>query len=192
MIESDGGIPIRRFSVLEYHRLAEVGLLSEDDRVELLEGLISPKMVHSPIHDATVSIVEYLLRSFLVTSYWLRIQSAITLQTSEPEPDLAVVQGAPTSYLDRHPTGIDVAHVIEIAESSIPRDRLKAAIYAAAGIPVYWIVNLKQKCIEVFENPLAGVYQQECRLSAVDILTLPSCYQATASIRVAELLPPEK
>ena len=89
------GIPVRGFTVQEYHRLAEVGILTEADRVELLEGVISPKMVHSPIHDATVSIIECLLRTYLATGYLLRIQSAITLHTSEPEPDLALVVGAP-------------------------------------------------------------------------------------------------
>ncbi len=188
----NAGISIRRFSVQEYHRLAEVGILGEHDRVELLEGFISPKMVHSPIHDATVSIVDFLLRGILLSEYFLRIQSAITLQTSEPEPDLTIVRGDPTRYLSSHPTGSDIAHVIEIAESSIPRDRLKAATYAAAGIPVYWIVNLNQQCVDVFENPVAGVYLDERRLSQDEELKLASCYQSDASVRASQLLPPRQ
>ena len=188
--QSNTRIPIRRFSVQEYHRLAEVGILNDDDRVELLEGLISPKMVHSPIHDATVSIVECLLRMFLATGYLLRIQSAITLQTSEPEPDLALVKGPPTRYLGNHPMGSDIAHVVEVSESTLSRDRMKVATYASAGIPVYWIINLKHLCVDVFEKPVAGGYQQERRFLVDDVLQLPEGYLIGTSIRVAECLPP--
>ena len=75
----------RRFSIAEYHRLAEVGILSQDDRVELIEGVISPKMVHSPLHDATVSIVEHLFRGLLLPTLFLRVQSSVTLLASELE-----------------------------------------------------------------------------------------------------------
>src|SRR5215217_6477795 len=80
---------MRRFSVDEYHQLLEIGLLAEDERVELLEGWIVQKMTHNPIHDATVDRLAELLRDRVPRSWRLRIQSAITTADSEPEPDIA-------------------------------------------------------------------------------------------------------
>jgi Uma2 family endonuclease len=154
--EPVSGITIRRFSVDEYHRLADAGILTEDDRVELLEGLVSPKMIHSPIHDATVSVVEHVLRPLLLSGWMLRIQSAITLETSEPEPDIVVAKGPPQRYVDRHPQGPDVGLVIEVAESSLNRDRMKANTYAAGEVPEYWIVNLKDRTLELLSTSVAS------------------------------------
>ncbi len=186
-LQTVNGLAVRRFSVQEYHQLAEFGILGEDDRVELLEGLISPKMVHSPIHDATVSVIEYLLRALIVPGWILRIQSAITLESSEPEPDLVVTTGPPNRYASRHPQASDIVHVIEIAESSLARDRLKATTYADARIPCYWIVNLKDRTVEVYESPGNGGYQSTRSLSVDDALVVPSSYSAGSRIVVAEL-----
>lgn len=157
------GFPIRRFTIPEYHRLADAGILTDDDRVELLEGFISPKMVHSPIHDATVSSIEYLIRPLLLQGWILRIQSAVSLTTSEPEPDVVIALGPPARYAERHPTGMDIAMVIEIAETSLLRDRRKAVIYASGEVPIYWIVNLSGRSLEVFDMPTKGVYER-CRI----------------------------
>jgi len=157
------GFAIRRFTISEYHRLADSGVLTDDDRVELLEGFISPKMVHSPIHDATVCSTEYLIRPMLSQAWILRIQSAISLATSEPEPDVVIALGPPARYAERHPNGKDIALVIEIAETSLLRDRRKAIIYASGGVPVYWIVNLSERTLEYFDMPNQGSYER-CRV----------------------------
>src|SRR5947207_2591394 len=96
-------VPVHRFTVEEYHRLIEHGVLTEDDRVELLEGWIVPKMTHNPPHDATIQIVDEQLRPLLRRGWMLRIQSAITLIDSEPEPDLAIVRGNSRTFLQGHP-----------------------------------------------------------------------------------------
>lgn len=146
--------PVRRFTIDEYHRLIETDVLGEDDRVELLEGWIAPKMTHSPMHDAVVDLVDEALRRLLPRGWRTRVQSAATTATSEPEPDVAVVRGAARDYLTKHPGPQDTGLVIEVADSSLRLDRTtKLRIYAAAMMPEYWIVNLPDRQIEVFRNP---------------------------------------
>jgi Uma2 family endonuclease len=147
-------VPVRRFTVPEYRRLGETGILTEDDRVELLEGWVVPKMVHNPPHDLAIELVDDALRPKLPSGFRLRIQSSITTSDSEPEPDLCVVKGAPRSRKKRHPAPDDVALVIEIADTSLATDRTtKARLYARARIASYWIVNLVDRQVEVHRGP---------------------------------------
>src|SRR5438874_7906445 len=101
--------PLRRFTVAEYHRLIDAGVFRHDERFELLEGLIVVKMTRYPPHDGTISLVQEQLDLVLPRGWYCRIQSAVTTQDSEPEPDLAVVRGARRSYLARHPRAGDTA-----------------------------------------------------------------------------------
>ena len=146
--------PIRRFTVDEYHRLAELGVLSAGERVELLEGWLVPKMIHNPAHDGTIELLDDLLRPMLPEGWRLRIQSVVTTGDSEPEPDIAIVRGPAGRYLSKHPGAADIALVIEVAESSLDRDRHKRRLYARAGIVCYWIVNLVDRKVEVYGNPV--------------------------------------
>ena len=145
--------PVRKFTVDEYRRLGETGVLTEDDRVELLEGWIVPKMNHNPLHDGTIELVEDQLRRHLPGGWRLRIQSVITTEDSEPEPDLAVVRGPAGRYIQRHPGQTDIGLVVEVSDTSLSRDRDKCRIYASAGIVAYWIVNLVDRRIEVYTEP---------------------------------------
>jgi len=143
-----------RLSVAQYHEMIAAGILTEDDPVELLEGLLVPKMPKNPAHSmATVALTRIL--SALAPSDWhVRVQEPITLQDSEPEPDVAVVRGDPSRYQQHHPQPPDVALVVEVADASLRRDRTsKRQIYAQAGIPVYWIVNLAERRLEVHADP---------------------------------------
>jgi Uma2 family endonuclease len=153
---TDSGIPpypVRRFSVAEYEELARLGILDEDDNVELLEGWIVPKITKHPPHDNTIDVLQYLLMRMLPLGWYVRVQNSVVTADSVPEPDLAVVRGEPGIYGDKHPRGPDVSLIIEVADSTVLRDRAKAAIYARAGIPHYWIVNLDDRQIEVFGQP---------------------------------------
>ena len=145
---------MRRFTVAEYHRIGEAGILTEDDRVELLEGWIVPKMTHGPRHDFTIDCVDEIVRGRLPKGWRIRIQSAITTVDSEPEPDLAIVRGPAIRYKKRHPGPGEIGVVMEVADASLDDDRnVKARLYARAGIPVYWILNLVDETIEVFSDP---------------------------------------
>src|SRR5262249_17889816 len=105
---------------------------------------------------ATERIWKLLLR--LLPAGWDVIaQQPITLETSEPEPDAAIIRGSRDDYPDRHPGAADVALVVEVADASLDRDRAwKRRLYASAGIPVYWIVNLIDRRLEAFTEPSEG------------------------------------
>lgn len=145
-------------SVKQYHRMIEAGALTEDDPVELLEGLLVTKMPKGPPHDGTLSILSGWLNRMLPVEEWsVRVQCAITLSKSEPEPDLVIASGPQEQYLSRHPLAGDIALVIEVADSSLERDRnLKGPIYAKANLPEYWIVNLIDRVVEVYSQPKGG------------------------------------
>ncbi len=146
--------PFRRFSVDEYHKLIEVGILTEDDNIELLDGYLVHKMSCNAPQDTTIQKAMKRLFRALPPDWDLRIQSAITLSESEPEPDLAVVRGDETRYLTRHPGPADIGLVIEVAEATLAGDRAhKGRIYAQAAIPCYWIMNLVDAQVEVYTGP---------------------------------------
>jgi Uma2 family endonuclease len=148
----------RRFSVPEYHKLIEIGILTEDDNLELLEGYLVLKMARNPPHDGTIDLVRETLGRLLPVGWMLRMQEAITLSDSEPEPDGAVVRGNARTYLSRHPGPPDLGLVIEVSDSTLLGDRAdKGRIYARGGVACYWIVNLNDRQIEVYTGPSGPV-----------------------------------
>jgi Uma2 family endonuclease len=150
-------IPVHRFTVAQYHRMIAAGVLTENDRVELLEGWIVDKMPQHPAHAGTISILLSKLQAKLSRGWIVRVQSPITLEDSEPEPDLAVVRGPEEKYLTAHPSPEDIAIVIEVADSTVEHDRtVKARAYARARLPIYWIVNLVELQVEVYSQPRSG------------------------------------
>ena len=145
---------LRRFSVDEYHQMIQIGILGENDNVELIEGYVVNKMSRNPPHDSAIRILSKYLERLLPPGWDFRVQSAITLSDSEPEPDLAVVRGDFRSYGTHHPHAADIGLVVEVAESGLAFDRAdKERIYARAGIETYWIVNLVHRQIEVYTQP---------------------------------------
>ena len=156
--------PVWRFSVGQYHDMIRAGILGEDDPVELLDGWLVPKMMKKPPHCVATDLVRYALEEILPVGLYLRLQDAITLATSEPEPDVVVVRGEPRAYTDHHPGPEDVALVVEVADVSLKRDRtFKKRLYAQAGIPAYWIVNLVERCVEVCTDPSGAADQPDYR-----------------------------
>ncbi len=146
--------PVKRFTVEEYHRMIDAGVFADDERFELLEGWIIPKRSRNPPHDVTIVLIQALLAASVPRGWHIRPQLAITTRTSEPEPDFTVVRGEARDYLARHPGPADIALAIEVSESSLDRDRtLKSRIYARAGVPIYWIVNVAERCVEVHTDP---------------------------------------
>jgi Uma2 family endonuclease len=143
-----------RFTVAEYHKLVQVGILTEDDHVELLEGHLVHKLPRDSTHDSSMDAFEGILPTLLPSDWFMRCQRAITLSDSEPEPDYAIVRGPRNRYRNEHPTPPDIGLIVEFSVSSLRIDRVgKARIYARAGIPIYWIVNVIDKVIEVYTQP---------------------------------------
>lgn len=175
------------FSVEEYLGLVDRGLLDPDDRVELLEGVVTSMSPQSPRHASAIRrAVRELQRAFhnraLVTD-----QSPYLAASSVPEPDVAVVPGTPEDYDRRHPDRALL--LVEVADSSLAQDRLtKSAIYAAAGVPEYWIVNLLDDVVEVLSDPAGGVFTSRRVTRPGELLTPLSA--PDAAIQVTALLPP--
>ena len=148
-------------SVGQYHGMIAAGILSEGEPIELLDGLLvhidrGEDMTTNPQHALAVSKLNILLVTALGThGCHVRVQNPVTLlPRDEPEPDLAIVKGQPADFAAHHPGPADVPCVIEVAETSLERDRtVKQRIYAAAGIPQYVIVNLVEARVEIFEEP---------------------------------------
>jgi Putative restriction endonuclease len=186
--------PVRRFTVAEYHSMIQAGILTENDRVELIEGWITPKMPHNPPHDATIDQDQEILRGSLPPGWRVRVQSAITLSDSEPEPDLVIAPGPASRYATRHPEPHEIALVAEVADSTLAFDRGdKCRSYARAGIVCYWIINLVHRQVEVYTDPTGAVaspsYRQRTDYALADSVPLVIGSQQVALIPVASLLP---
>ena len=187
-------MPIRRFTVAEYHRMIDAGILTEDDNVELLKGWIVPKMARNPPHDGTIDVLEGAIAPQLLANWFLRVQSAITTDDSEPEPDLAAVRGHRRTFMQRHPGPADIGMLIEVADPTLAQDRqVKGPLYALARVPGYWIVNLGDRCIEVYTDPdgtpASPRYNTRKDYRPGDTIPLILDAQLVASFAVNDLLP---
>ena len=165
--DRSAGVPndfIWRLSVDQYHEMIRSGILTDDDPVELLEGWPVFKLGKNPPPVLATRLTREAPERLLPSGWFIALQDPITTDTSEPEPDAAVVRGNPRLYFARHPSPEEVALVVEIAEATLRRDvELKSRIYAASGIPVYWIVNLPEKQLEVYTNPSGPTEQPAYR-----------------------------
>lgn len=157
-----------KFSVEDYHRFGE------HLRAELLKGVVIEKMPQSPRHAVLTESLHDALRLAVPAGVHIRQEKPLTTSDSEPEPDLAIVRGARADYLGRHPA--TALLVIEVAISTIDTDRVKALIYAEAGVAEYWIVLPETKTVEVHWQPAAGEYAERLTVSApavIDSRALP-------------------
>jgi len=162
----------RKFTLNEYHKMIETGVLMDGEPYELLEGNLVHKMSCGSPHDAAIQDLTMLLVRMVPTGWTFRGQSAITLPTgSEPKPDGTLVRGNGSAYRGRHPGPGEVGLVVEVSASSLLIYRHdKGRIYAESGIPVYWVVNVVDKVIEVYmqpSGPSATVAYAKCDVYAV-------------------------
>jgi Uma2 family endonuclease len=181
----------RRWSRVEYERLVECGLF-DGDAVELIGGQLIVAEPQGTYHATVLSLVDNALRAVLPPGWFVRIQMPISLDDdSAPEPDLAVVRGIPEDYLNAHPTA--PALVVEIADTSLAFDRrVKGSVYARGGIQDYWVVNVTDRVLEVYREPIAErsaawgwVYRSTRTLRLTEsttLLALPSVRVAVAAL----------
>ncbi len=169
-----GGIATRPhlFTVADYHRMAAAGILNEDSRVELIRGQIIDMAPIGAPHLNMVNRLTRLLPIIVGDRGIISVQNPVRLDDgSEPQPDVAVLQLRPEEYENSVPRATDVLLVIEVVESSLTDDRdVKAPLYAASGIPEYWIVNIVDLIVEVYRQPENGSYSETRRVSADDML----------------------
>jgi len=170
----------RRFTVDEYYQMGEAGIFGENDRVELLDGQI---YVMSPIGSEHATCVRRLTRFFIREAEPQALVSAqhpIRLDNaSEPEPDLALLHPREDDYATRHPRPKDVFLLVEVAETSLSFDQeVKRPLYAEAGVPEYWIVDLKPPAVHVYRDPAGDTYRTHTTHGPddeLDVAALPDC-----------------
>lgn len=166
----------KTWTVEEYHYMAEVGLLQADERVELLGGeIVKMSPIKSP-HAGCVDFLNQWLVRYLGDRGIIRVQNPIALdERSEPEPDLTILKFDPNYYRVQHPTAEDVLCLIEVADTTLRKDReVKLKLYAESGIPEYWIVNLNDHSIEVYTEPRGGEYDHRRVYHRTDVLETPT------------------
>jgi len=150
-------LSLRRFTVEEYHKLIEIGVLKSGDPYELLHGWIVKKMsVNDPHRQAVSRLYRWFTRN-LSDEWYTYCQQPVTTGDSEPEPDVSVAIGPDTLYDDRKPGPADLALVVEVSDSTLVTDsNFKLDLYAEAGVAQYWIVNLVARRVEVYTKPRVG------------------------------------
>jgi hypothetical protein len=184
--------PVHRFTVDEYHKLGEAGVLTENDRVELIHGWIVAKMTLNPPHNyAVTSLMEQLLA--LGGAATVRVQQPITTTDSEPEPDIVFAVGTKANYKKLNPKPSECILVVEVADSSLHEDlTTKLELYAGAKIAVYWIVNLVDGRVEVYTQPRGGknpTYKTRTDYGPGDAVPVVIAGKQVGTIAVKELLP---
>jgi Uma2 family endonuclease len=193
MTTSSAPVP-HRFTVEQYHRMIDAGILTENDKVHLIEGFILEMTPVGTPHAYSVDAVQDEVSKLLPPGCKVFVQRPITLADSEPEPDVSIVRGTRADYNDHHPRPSEIGLLIEVADSSLALDRTtKARIYAAEAIPEYWIVNLIQRQIEVhrepFGDPPTAAYRSLTTFSASEKVALTLFAHACGEIAVASVLP---
>jgi Uma2 family endonuclease len=187
-------VPIYRLSVAQYHAMADHGILAEDDPVELLEGWLVRKMMKHRPHSRSTLRTRRALERLLTAGWYVDTQEPITTAESEPEPDVVVVRGSEADYPDRQPGPADVALVVEVADSTLSTDQgTKKRVYARAGIPIYWIANLPERCFEVYTDPTGPAdqpdYRQRREYTPDDEIPVVLDGQEIGRLSVRDLLP---
>ena len=165
-----------QFTVKQFHQMAESGILSENDRLELIRGEMIDMSPIGTRHSGCVLFLTNLLAFLLAGRALINVQNPVELdETSEPQPDIALLKPRPDFYRNSHPQPEDIFLLIEVADTTIKYDReVKIPLYAEANIPEVWLIDVNQEVIEVYRNPLQGVYQDVQKLVKNQVLSILS------------------
>jgi hypothetical protein len=186
--------PARRFSVEEYEGMIEAEVFAPELRHEMVEGWVVDMMTRGSRHDSALQRLVAVLMGRIGEAWTLRVQSALTLDDSVPEPDLAVVSGPVGRFDHSHPRPHEVALVVEIADATLEYDRtLKLRTYARNYVAVYWIVKLIDNRLEVYEDPSGPTDQPEYRRRKVfgrgESAPIVLREETTGTVAIDDLLP---
>jgi Uma2 family endonuclease len=173
-------LPKRRFTADEYQRMAQTGILSDDDRVELMDGEVVALTPIGPRHNASVNRAARAMFAAVGDSAIVQVQGSVRLDAfHEPEPDIVLLRPREDFYSSQLPGPADILLVVEIAEASFEYDRdIKAGAYAASRIPEYWLVDLRDNSLTCHTDPAANGYhtlQIRHRGESVTPRSLPHC-----------------
>ncbi|HWP58679.1 MAG TPA: Uma2 family endonuclease [Candidatus Acidoferrales bacterium] len=175
---SESTIPRHRITVDEYYRMAEVGILAPEARVELIEGEIIDMTPIGTRHMGVVDCLNRILTVAVGERAIVRIQGPVRLDNrSEPEPDIALLKPRGDFYRDKHPTAEDILLIIDVSDTMVAYDRsVKIPLYARHGLPEVWLIDLQAGRVHVHRSPQNGVYTDistRDRSSVVTLLLLP-------------------
>ena len=184
----------RRLTVEDYHKMLAAGMLRDGEPVELLEGYLVRKTSHNTPHGIAVQKLTKRLVRVAPPGWEPRCQLPITLPTSEPEPDGLLARGDESTFATHHPFPSEIGLVIEVSDTSLGFDRgEKGRIYARAAIPVYWIVNVADRQVEVYSNPDPVAdpprYRDRTDYRPGDQIPITLDGTTPATIAVSDLLP---
>jgi Uma2 family endonuclease len=183
--------PLYRLTLEQYDAMVDSGVFNAHDHVHLINGYLVAKMTQNDAHCTADDLCGEALGRVIPRGWYVRAAKPIriTSQQSKPEPDRCVVRGSIRDYSRRSPEATDVALVVEISDTSLSEDRKQAAIYAGSGIPVYWIVNLVDRQVEVYTGPgPAGYANRQDFLSGQQVPVVISGQQLPP-VAVADILP---
>ena len=177
-------------TVEQYHTMIDQGILGPGDPVELLEGVIVQKMSKKPPHRIATHATRQALQRLVSKGWYVDTQEPITLEASEPEPDVSVIRGDTRDYSDRHPGPNDVGLIVEVADASLKRDRIvKKRIYATAGIPFYWVLDLTRRRLVVYSEPQGADYSRRVLYAPDQSVAVILDGRAVGNVAVSDLLP---
>jgi Uma2 family endonuclease len=170
-----GREPRRPFTSSEVSRMLEVGILEEGSGVELLEGDLVVMSPQDARHSGLTDVIRARLEAAVGARHYARTHSPVDAGAySQPEPDVALVRGRAEDYVARHPTAEDTLLLVEVARSSLPRDRKKARVYAKAGFAEYWLFDIEARTAEVHREPDGvGGYRSRVTLTEAHRLAIP-------------------
>jgi Uma2 family endonuclease len=162
-------------SIEEYLEMAEKGILTADDRVELIRGVIVEKMTPNSPHIACVARLNYLFSKLPDKTATIFVQSPVlVVPNSVPEPDIAILKWRDDFYAGKYPAAEDVLLLIEVSDSTLADDRkVKVPLYAEGGVAEYWIVNIPEGIVEVYSDLSEGSYRNVRRVGRGETLSLP-------------------
>jgi Uma2 family endonuclease len=182
---------VYRLSVEKYEAMVATGVFTKSDRVHLINGILVAKMTGYPPHAAASDATRLALESFLPGGWYIRGDKPLRIpsRSSVPEPDLVITRGLPRAYFHRHPEPADVALVVEVADSRLKEARDLVAVYGGGGVPVYWILNLVDRQVEVYTGPCPDGYQSRQDFAEGKDVAAVIEGREVGRIAVAELLP---
>jgi len=181
---------LRRWTLAEYRRMVELGILTPDDKLEFIDGYLVLKMPQNTPHRSSVLRMTTRLPRLLPDGWVLMSQCPLEVGNYDPEPDGAVLRGVDSDYDRRVPIASDCGLVIEVSDTSLREDRrVKAVIYAEAAIPTYWIANVEERRVETYSNPSGSVYATRTDYLPGQFIPLMLDGQLAANIPVDALLP---
>lgn len=191
---ASGPVPYR-LDVRQFLTMIAAGVFGPEERIELLGGVLVQKMTRHAPHNFTVGRLSALLRDLIAPDRLVREEKPVVLGRDwRPEPDIAVIRGPDDHYRRADPTAADLALLVEVAESTYPLDRgEKWRAYAAARVPVYWIVDLSSRAVEVFTDPAGrgktARYRAAARFGPGEAIPVVVDGRELGAVAVNEILP---